>query len=72
MQPELKAFITNSESYVRCKFPWCNDIVVDRCFWDCFVGMDETREGWLRDEVIKVKLNSYSNNNITSDFGLFY
>ncbi|PWA64685.1 phospholipase-like protein [Artemisia annua] len=50
---QLEAFITNN-GQPRCKFPWCNDIVVDHHFWDCFVGMDETREGWLRDEHIEL------------------
>ncbi|PWA54984.1 Nonaspanin (TM9SF) [Artemisia annua] len=47
---QLEVFITNN-GQPRCKFPWCNDIIVDHHFWDCFVGMDETREGWLRDEL---------------------
>ncbi|PWA97723.1 ulp1 protease family, C-terminal catalytic domain-containing protein [Artemisia annua] len=50
---QLEAFITNN-GQPRCKFPWCNDIVVDQHFWDCFVGMDETREGRLRDEHIEI------------------
>ena len=48
---ELECFITNKRQ-PRCKFPWCNDIVVDHNFWNCFIGMDATREGWLCDEVM--------------------
>ncbi|PWA61132.1 phospholipase-like, Aminotransferase-like mobile domain protein [Artemisia annua] len=50
---QLEDFITNN-GQSRFKFPWCNDIVVDHHFWDCFLGMDDTREGWLRDEHIEL------------------
>ncbi|PWA60004.1 phospholipase-like, Aminotransferase-like mobile domain protein [Artemisia annua] len=53
LKPWKEAFITNN-GQPSCKFPWCNDIVVDHHFWDCFVAMDETREGWLRDEHIEL------------------
>ncbi|GJU71996.1 phospholipase-like protein [Tanacetum coccineum] len=35
----------------RCKFPWCNDISVDRSFWHGLCGLDDNRKGWLVDEV---------------------
>ncbi|GJY84175.1 hypothetical protein Tco_0497551, partial [Tanacetum coccineum] len=31
----------------RCKFPWCNDISVDRSFWHGLWGVDDHRKGWL-------------------------
>ncbi|GJY92071.1 phospholipase-like protein, partial [Tanacetum coccineum] len=36
----------------RCKFPWCNDISVDRSFWHGLCGLDDHRKGWLVDEHI--------------------
>lgn len=41
----------HSSWWPRCKFPWCNDIVVDRHFWDSLAGIDATRSGWLLDSV---------------------
>ncbi|GJT38995.1 phospholipase-like protein [Tanacetum coccineum] len=35
----------------HCKFPWCNDISVDRSFWHGLCGLDDNRQGWLVDEV---------------------
>ncbi|GKA30728.1 hypothetical protein Tco_0717033 [Tanacetum coccineum] len=35
----------------RCKFPWCNDITVDRSFWNGLCALDDNRKGWLLDEV---------------------
>ncbi|GJT44891.1 phospholipase-like protein [Tanacetum coccineum] len=35
----------------RCKFPWCNDISVDRSFWHGLCGLDDIKKGWLVDEV---------------------
>nr|GEU44645.1 phospholipase-like protein [Tanacetum cinerariifolium] len=29
----------------RCKFPWCNDISVDRSFWHGLCGLDDNRQG---------------------------
>ncbi|GKD67179.1 hypothetical protein Tco_1309287, partial [Tanacetum coccineum] len=34
----------------RCKFPWCNDISVDRSFWHGLCGLDDIKKGWLVDE----------------------
>nr|GEY56797.1 hypothetical protein [Tanacetum cinerariifolium] len=34
----------------RCKFPWCNDITVDRSFWNGLCALDDNRKGWLLDE----------------------
>ncbi|GJV38991.1 phospholipase-like protein [Tanacetum coccineum] len=36
----------------HCKFPWCNDITVDRSFWNGLCGLDDNRKGWLVDEHI--------------------
>ncbi|GJW56194.1 phospholipase-like protein [Tanacetum coccineum] len=36
----------------RCKFPWCNDITVDRSFWNALCALDDNRKGWLLDEHI--------------------
>ncbi|GKB49228.1 hypothetical protein Tco_0899981, partial [Tanacetum coccineum] len=36
----------------HCKFPWCNDITVDRSFWNGLCGFDDNRKGWLVDEHI--------------------
>ncbi|GJR61600.1 phospholipase-like protein [Tanacetum coccineum] len=38
----------------RCKFPWCNDISVDRSFWHGLCGLDDNRKGWLVDEHIEL------------------
>nr|GEX27596.1 hypothetical protein [Tanacetum cinerariifolium] len=35
----------------RCKFPWCNDISVDRSFWHGLCRLDDNCKGWLVDEV---------------------
>ncbi|GKC62850.1 phospholipase-like protein, partial [Tanacetum coccineum] len=35
----------------HCKFPWCNDITVDRSFWNGLCGLDDNRKGWLLEEV---------------------
>lgn len=32
-------------------FPWGDEIVVDRRFWECIVGTGAWISGWLRDEV---------------------
>ncbi|GJX73364.1 hypothetical protein Tco_0311959 [Tanacetum coccineum] len=34
----------------HCKFPWCNDISVDRSFWHGLCGLDDNHKGWLVDE----------------------
>ncbi|GJY21444.1 hypothetical protein Tco_0394010 [Tanacetum coccineum] len=34
----------------HCKFPWCNNISVDRSFWNGLCGLDDNRKGWLLDE----------------------
>ncbi|GKA77951.1 phospholipase-like protein [Tanacetum coccineum] len=36
----------------RFKFPWCNDIAVDRSFWHGLCGLDDNYKGWLLDEHI--------------------
>nr|GEU45748.1 hypothetical protein [Tanacetum cinerariifolium] len=35
----------------RCKFPWFNDITVDRSFWNGLCALDDNRTRWLLDEV---------------------
>ncbi|PWA70593.1 phospholipase-like protein [Artemisia annua] len=35
---------------LRCMFPWCDDVCVDRRFWQSLVCLDPTRQGWLMDE----------------------
>ncbi|PWA38014.1 phospholipase-like, Aminotransferase-like mobile domain protein [Artemisia annua] len=48
---ELENFLFTS-SHTRCKFPWSNDITVDRTFWEALLCIDEKRIGWLLDEHI--------------------
>ncbi|GJW02135.1 hypothetical protein Tco_1560991 [Tanacetum coccineum] len=36
------------------EFPWCNEIVVDRHFWDSLIGFDNKRLGWLVDDHIEL------------------
>nr|GEW51437.1 phospholipase-like protein [Tanacetum cinerariifolium] len=38
----------------RCKFPWCNEIYVDRSFWHGLCGLDDNHKGWLVDEYIEL------------------
>nr|GEZ65005.1 phospholipase-like, aminotransferase-like mobile domain protein [Tanacetum cinerariifolium] len=38
----------------RCKFHWCNDITVDRSFWNGLCALDDNRKGWLLDEHINL------------------
>ncbi|GKE83698.1 hypothetical protein Tco_1557440 [Tanacetum coccineum] len=35
----------------HCKLFWCNDISVDRSFWNGLCGLDDNRKGWLLDEI---------------------
>jgi hypothetical protein len=32
-------------------FPWGDETIVDRRFWECIVGTGAWSSGWLRDEV---------------------
>nr|GEV31011.1 hypothetical protein [Tanacetum cinerariifolium] len=34
----------------HCKFLWCNDITIDRSFWNGLSALDDNRKGWLIDE----------------------
>nr|GEV83690.1 phospholipase-like protein [Tanacetum cinerariifolium] len=44
-----------SQSIVgHCKFPWCNDIYVDRSFWHVLCGLDDNCKGWLVNEHIEL------------------
>ncbi|GKC18481.1 hypothetical protein Tco_1020631, partial [Tanacetum coccineum] len=36
---------------LRCRFPWCNDRMVDQKFWESLVCLDPTRTGWLLDDI---------------------
>nr|GEX01657.1 phospholipase-like, aminotransferase-like mobile domain protein [Tanacetum cinerariifolium] len=46
----LEQFLSSS-GWRHCKFPWCNDFVVDRPFWDILIGLDDNRLGWLHEEI---------------------
>nr|GFC36135.1 phospholipase-like protein [Tanacetum cinerariifolium] len=46
---ELHVFLSRAV-VGRCKFPWCNDITVDRSFWNGLYALDDNRKGWLLDE----------------------
>ncbi|PWA69469.1 phospholipase-like protein [Artemisia annua] len=35
---------------LNCKFPWCEDVTVDRRFWESLVCLDPKRQGWLLEE----------------------
>ncbi|GJY39185.1 phospholipase-like protein, partial [Tanacetum coccineum] len=48
---ELQVFLSRAV-VGRCKFPWCNDITVDRSFWNGLCALDDNRKGWLLDEHI--------------------
>ncbi|PWA94587.1 Zinc finger, FYVE/PHD-type [Artemisia annua] len=37
------------DGWRNCVFPW-SDLVIDRYFWDCLIGLDHNRKGWLCDE----------------------
>ncbi|GJW68091.1 phospholipase-like protein [Tanacetum coccineum] len=36
---------------LRCRFPWCKDVCVDRRFWESLVCLDPDKKGWIMDEV---------------------
>ncbi|GJY00625.1 phospholipase-like, aminotransferase-like mobile domain protein [Tanacetum coccineum] len=46
----LEQFLITS-GWRLCKFPWCNEIFVDRPFWDSLIGLDDNCLGWLLDDV---------------------
>ncbi|GJV61429.1 phospholipase-like protein [Tanacetum coccineum] len=37
---------------LRCRFPWCNDRMVDQKFWESLVCLNPQRTGWLLDDHI--------------------
>ncbi|PWA60176.1 phospholipase-like protein [Artemisia annua] len=39
---------------LHCKFPWCQDVRVDRKFWESLVCVDPPRKGWVMDEHIEL------------------
>ncbi|GJR48965.1 phospholipase-like protein [Tanacetum coccineum] len=49
----LEQFLVTS-SWCKFRFPWCNDIIVDRRFWDSLIGLDDKRLGWLLDDHIEL------------------
>nr|GEW54808.1 phospholipase-like protein [Tanacetum cinerariifolium] len=51
--PSIEQLVFLSRGVVgHCKFPWCNDITVDRSFWNGLSALDDNRKGWLLDEHI--------------------
>nr|GEZ09074.1 phospholipase-like protein [Tanacetum cinerariifolium] len=42
---------------LRCRFPWCKDVCVDRRFWESLVCLDPTKKGWIMDEDIEWWVN---------------
>ncbi|GJU19891.1 phospholipase-like protein [Tanacetum coccineum] len=37
---------------LRCRFPWCKYVCVDRRFWESLVCLDPTKKGWIMDEAM--------------------
>ena len=52
LSDEYDYFLGQSGS-LYCKFPWCEDVSVDRRFWESLVCLDPPRKGWVMDEVSK-------------------
>nr|GEW66480.1 phospholipase-like protein [Tanacetum cinerariifolium] len=46
---ELQVFLSRAV-VGRCKFPWYNDITVDRSFWNGLSALDDNRKVWMLDE----------------------
>nr|GFC73175.1 phospholipase-like protein [Tanacetum cinerariifolium] len=46
---DLKEWLSRSVMD-RFKFPWCNDISVNRNFWHGLCVFDDNHQGWLVDE----------------------
>ncbi|GJT24326.1 hypothetical protein Tco_0894263, partial [Tanacetum coccineum] len=42
---------------LRCRFPWCKDVSVDRRFWESLVCLDPPKKGWIMDEHIELWVN---------------
>ncbi|GJY98406.1 phospholipase-like protein [Tanacetum coccineum] len=42
---------------LRCRFPWCKDVSVDRRFWESLVCLDPTKKGWIMDEHVELWVN---------------
>ncbi|GKA92494.1 phospholipase-like protein [Tanacetum coccineum] len=42
---------------LRCRFPWCKDVSVDRRFWESLVCLDPTKKGWIMDELVELWVN---------------
>nr|GEV48785.1 phospholipase-like protein [Tanacetum cinerariifolium] len=42
---------------LRCRFPWCKDVSVDRRFWEILVCLDPTKKGWIMDEHVELWVN---------------
>ncbi|GJR51348.1 hypothetical protein Tco_1401869 [Tanacetum coccineum] len=52
---ELHVFLSRAV-VGRCKFPWCNDITVDRSFWNGLCALDDNRKGWMLDEMVSKRI----------------
>ncbi|GJU93924.1 hypothetical protein Tco_1318680 [Tanacetum coccineum] len=44
------------QGLLRCRFPWCKDVYVDRRFWESLVCLDPAKKGWIMDEFIFVNI----------------
>ncbi|GJV23420.1 hypothetical protein Tco_1376115 [Tanacetum coccineum] len=42
---------------LRCRFPWCKDVSVDRRFWEILVCLDPTNKGWIMDKHVELWVN---------------
>nr|GEV31828.1 uncharacterized mitochondrial protein AtMg00810-like [Tanacetum cinerariifolium] len=49
--------VLNRQGPLRCRFPWCKDVSVDRRFWESLVCLDPTKKGWIMDEHIELWVN---------------
>lgn len=47
-------FFLGQTGPLHCKFPWCEDVRVDRRFWESLVCLDPRRQGWVMDEHIEL------------------
>ncbi|GKA10828.1 phospholipase-like protein [Tanacetum coccineum] len=52
VKPCIEVFLSRAVMG-RCKFSWCNDITVDRSFWNGLSALDDNHKGWLLDELTR-------------------
>nr|GEV18584.1 phospholipase-like protein [Tanacetum cinerariifolium] len=57
-----------SSRWRHCMFPWCNDVVVDRPFWDSLIGLDDN----LLDEIYPLAWRDVEQFHIKSGNITFY